>query len=230
MNNGKSLDMEDLDESLWDSPSKPEGTSKQAHATKPTYQEQRERDESLRQELQSVRQVNEAIQGVTHSLLKAKDNMKAVNNTVSAASALLNTWTRILSQTEHNQRLILDPSWQGASQDIANIEEEALQKQRATERREAEEEERKMAAARRAEQEEKRKTEAVVQPTKTGIWRGTSRAPSAGRGSGAQTPSSSYVQVGGPNSSGTRRGTSSTRRTTSGVGRGTAGRGTRGRG
>ncbi|OCT49128.1 putative DASH complex subunit Duo1 [Cladophialophora carrionii] len=230
MNHRNALPVDGLDESLWDSPSKPEDTSKQAHLTKPTYQEQRERDESLRQELESVRQVNEAIQGVTLSLRKAKDNMKTVNNTVSAASALLNTWTRILSQTEHNQRLILDPSWQGASQDIANIEEEALQKQRAIERREAEEEERKIAAARRADEEEKRKTEAVVKPTKAGASRGTSRAPSAGRGSVAHTPSSSYVQMGGTSSSGIRRGTSSTRRTTSGIGRGTAGRGTKGRG
>ena len=64
---------------------------------------------------------------------------QTVNNTVSATSQLLNTWTRILSQTEHNQRLILDPSWQGASQDIADIEEEAQSKQYAAEREEQEE-------------------------------------------------------------------------------------------
>ncbi|KIW65480.1 hypothetical protein PV04_07737 [Phialophora macrospora] len=223
---------DDLDRSLWDSPSKPEGTSNQGHSNKPTYQEQQERDDSLRQELESVRQVNEAIESVIHSLRKAKDNMKTVNKTVSAASTLLNTWTRILSQTEHNQRLILDPSWQGVSQDIANIEEEALQKQRAAERREAEEEERKIAAAvaaRRADEEGKRKAEAAAKPVKVGNPRGTVRAASAGRGSVANTPSSSYVQTGGPNASGIRRGTSSTRRTTSGIGRGTAGRGSRGR-
>ncbi len=131
---------------------------------------------------------------------------------------------RILSQAEHNQRLILDPTWQGASQDIADIEDEALEKQRAAERRETEEEERKKATARRAEEEDRKKTEVGANPTK--VVRGTGRAPSAGRGAVASTPSSSYVQMGGPNASGTRRGTS----TRSGIGRGIAGRGARGRG
>ncbi|KAJ9610521.1 hypothetical protein H2200_005298 [Cladophialophora chaetospira] len=220
---------DELDESLWDSPSRPEATGKQTNSAKSTYQEQQERDQVLRQELQSVRQVNEAIEGVILSLRKAKDNMKTVNNTVSAASTLLNTWTRILSQTEHNQRLILNPSWPGASQDITDIEEEALEKQRVAERREVEEEERKRAAARRAEEDERRKVEVAAKPTKVPA-RGTARAGSAGRGTGASTPSSSYVQMGGPNASGTKRGSSTARRTTSGIGRGSAGRGARGRG
>lgn len=66
-----------LDESLWDSPSKPE-----PYPAKPTYQEQEERDGSLRQELDHVRQVNEAIEGVIQSLRKAKDNMKVVYATI----------------------------------------------------------------------------------------------------------------------------------------------------
>jgi hypothetical protein len=65
-----------LDESLWDSPSKPEGTGKQSKTVKPTYQEQQEHDQALRQELHSVRQVNETIEGVVQSLRKAKDNMQ----------------------------------------------------------------------------------------------------------------------------------------------------------
>ena len=71
---------DDLDESLWDSPSKPEAAGKQPNAAKPTYQEQQDRDEVLRQELQSVRQINEAIEGVILSLRKAKDNMKVVDH------------------------------------------------------------------------------------------------------------------------------------------------------
>lgn len=151
---------------------------------------------------------------------------QTVNNTVGAASTLLNTWTRILSQTEHNQRLILDPSWRGASQDIADIEEEALEKQRAAERREAEEQERKQAAAKRAAEEEKRKADLAAKQAR----------PTSGRGSrigvGGRVPSASstsYVQMGG-SSSGVKRGASSSRRTTSGIGRGTSGRGSRGRG
>ncbi len=79
MDRSKPSRSDDLDESLWDSPSKPEGTGKQSNAAKPTYQEQQERDEGLRQELQSVRHVNEAIEGVIQSLRKAKDNMKVVH-------------------------------------------------------------------------------------------------------------------------------------------------------
>lgn len=71
-----------LDESLWDSPSKPE--SKPA---KPAYQDQEARDGSLRQELDHVRQVNEAIEGVIQSLRKAKDNMKVVYATIPLSVA-----------------------------------------------------------------------------------------------------------------------------------------------
>jgi hypothetical protein len=74
--NSTSTQNDDLDESFWDSPSKPESSSKHANVAKSTYQEQEERDQTLRQELQSVRQVNEAIENVNRSLLRAKDNMK----------------------------------------------------------------------------------------------------------------------------------------------------------
>ena len=87
------LNDQDIDESLWDSPAKPthdqtqspKATSKQPTTTRPTYQEQQAREESLRQELESVRRVNEAIEGVIQSLAKAKDNMKVnavIPNTV----------------------------------------------------------------------------------------------------------------------------------------------------
>nr|KAK5440413.1 hypothetical protein LTR18_007701 [Exophiala xenobiotica] len=225
------LRSDDEDESLWDSPAKaggnvgetPKASTKTAKPSRPTYQEQQEREESLHRELEGVRQVNETIEGLIQSLNKAKDNMKTVNNTVGAASTLLNTWTRILSQTEHNQRLILDPSWHGASQDIADIDDEALEKQRAAERQEAEEQERKVAAARRAEEEEKRRTELAAKQSRPTSSRG-GRTGTGGRV--PSTTSTSYVQTGG----GTKRGTSSSRRTTSGIGRGIAGRGSRGRG
>lgn len=71
---------DDLDESLWESPSRPDANGKQS-TTKPTYQEQQQRDEILRQEVQNVRQVNEAIEGVILSLRKAKENMKVVDRT-----------------------------------------------------------------------------------------------------------------------------------------------------
>ncbi|KEF60907.1 uncharacterized protein A1O9_02471 [Exophiala aquamarina CBS 119918] len=219
------LSQEDQNEetSLWDSPVK----SGQGNL-RPTYEQQEAREQELRHELESVRRVNEAIEGVIESLGKAKNNIKTVNTTVSAASTLLNTWTRILSQTEHNQRLILDPNWHGASQDIANIEQEASEKQRAAERREAEEQERRSTAAQRAEEEEKRKAELAIKQSRPTSSRGSSRIGTTGRGSTSST-STSYVQMGGSTNSttGSKRGTTSTRRANPGIGRG---RGSRGRG
>jgi hypothetical protein len=41
--------------------------------------------------------------------------IQTVSQTVTNASTLLNTWTRMLSRIEHNQRVILDPNWNGAA-------------------------------------------------------------------------------------------------------------------
>ncbi|EXJ87679.1 hypothetical protein A1O1_04603 [Capronia coronata CBS 617.96] len=231
MDAGESHNHEAKMEISLDSPTKSSQVStKYPDSARPTYEAQSAREEALRHELESVRQVNDAIEGVLQSLGRAKENMMSVNNTVNAASALLNTWTRILSQTEHNQRLILDPAWQGASQDIADIEEETLKKQRAADRREVEEQERRLAAARQVEAEEKRKAETHTKQAKVPS-RGGSRIGTTTRGTKAST--SSYVQMGGSGTntaSAVKRGTSSTRRSTSGIGRGIAGRGSRGRG
>jgi hypothetical protein len=78
------LRSDDVDESVWDSPAKaggnigetPKASTKNAKSSRPTYQEQQEREESLRRELKGVRQVNETIEGLIQSLNKAKDNMK----------------------------------------------------------------------------------------------------------------------------------------------------------
>lgn len=237
------------DDSIWDFPAHTKNESSNAQkpsdkhgpSGKPTYEQLEAREQELRRELDHVRKVNQAIEGVIESLGKAKNNMTTVNKTVNAASTLLNTWTRILSQTEHNQRLILDPEWQGASQDIADMEEEAQEKQRTAQRREAEEQERKTAAARRAEEEEKRKADAMASKPTRITTRGSSRIGYSSRGtarsgsaSGSATSSTntSYVQMGG---TGTRRGTSTggtgpSRRTTTGIARGGSGRVTRGRG
>ena len=82
--NDSTINDQDIDESLWDSPPKPaydhkqppKAPARQPTTTRPTYQEQAAREESLRQELESVRRVNETIEGVIQSLAKAKDNMK----------------------------------------------------------------------------------------------------------------------------------------------------------
>ncbi|KAI9794302.1 MAG: hypothetical protein M1835_006690 [Candelina submexicana] len=183
------------------------------------------REVALRKELEGVRNINEVIEGVIRSLDRAKENMETVSRTVNSASTLLNTWIRILSQTEHNQRLILNPSWQGASQDVEDLENESILKQQATERREAEERQRREAAARKAEDDERRRAESAAS-------RGSRGTRGRGRGAGRGTSSGSagYVGVGGQGGvRGSGRGSSSALgRAGSGIGRGSSV--TRGRG
>lgn len=148
---------------------------------------------SLRRELSSVRTMNQVISGVVDSLEKAKSNMETVSATVSNASTLLTTWTRILSQTEHNQRLILNPRWQGASQDIADGENEVLLKRQEKERREAEEAKREEARVREKEEEERRR---MTEGATTKGPRGRGRGRGLGRGVG-RAGGNGYVGVGG---------------------------------
>ncbi len=99
---------EDVDERQWTSPAKaahddeetPKVTVKYAQPYRPTYEEQQQREENLRRELESVRQVNETIEGLIHSLGKAKDNMK-VRMFLSSDSAQL---TRITDGKQHSNR------------------------------------------------------------------------------------------------------------------------------
>ncbi|CAI4219886.1 unnamed protein product [Parascedosporium putredinis] len=147
-------------------PKTPKTPKTPTRAASPTY----DHEAALRKELEGVKNVNRAIEGVIGTLERAQANMGTVSGTVSNASALLNTWTRILSQTEHNQRLVLNPSWKGSTQDILDIEAEAIQKQQAAERRALEVERRREEAKRRAEEEERRRQA------------GTTAAPRATRG------------------------------------------------
>lgn len=230
-------DIDDVDEDLWGSPTKnpsspkPKSTHHDTLRPKPAYEDAQATDATLRAELASVHTVNEAIEGVIESLNKVKASMATVNKTVSSASQLLQTWTRILSQTEHNQRLILSPNWGGASQDIADAEQESYAKQREVERREAEEQERKAATARKAEEDEKRRmvNESAIgsKVTRTTSTRGRGRGARAGG-----TAASGYVAAGNTsigNTSSIGRGASaSSRRPASGIGRGSS-KGSRGR-
>ncbi|KAK2074508.1 hypothetical protein P8C59_008710 [Phyllachora maydis] len=103
--------------------------------------------------------------------------MNTVSNTVTNASTLLNTWTRILSQTEHNNRLIQNTNWKGATQDLIDIESEALYKQQEAERRAAEAERRREEAIRKAEEQERQRQAGSVFSTR-GTLR-TARSSSA---------------------------------------------------
>ncbi|KAJ5577227.1 hypothetical protein N7535_004153 [Penicillium sp. DV-2018c] len=166
---------DDDTEDLWNSPSKrvtpknfkrnmsEEKIAPEPRAThdsnEPLFDNQEAREDALRTELEGVRNINGVIEGLLASLDSAKGNMETVSRTVTSASTLLNTWTRILSQTEHNQRLILNPNWQGATQDVIDIENEAIQRQQAAERREQALQQQREAAARKAEEIEKRRAQ-----------------------------------------------------------------------
>lgn len=130
------------------------------------------------------------------------------------ASTLLNTWTRILSQTEHNQRLILNPEWKGATQDLQDAENETLRRQQEAERRAADLERRREEARRKAEDAERQK---LVAPSTRGT--GT-RGARGGRGRGtARGTSSGYGQSSGYGVSSSDTASSSSRGTL-GIGRG----------
>ena len=147
-----------------------------AHPPEPDEGDLAAHEASLRYELYSVRTMNQVISGVVDTLAKAKGNMNTVCATVSNASTLLSTWTRILSQTEHNQRLILNPRWQGASQDILDGETEGLLRRQENEIREAEEAKREEARLRAKEEEERRRlTEGPITKGPRGSGRGVGR-------------------------------------------------------
>jgi hypothetical protein len=214
------------DEDLFASPES--GATTQKHtptSNASSAQKQRARSHSearearLKAELERVRQVNRVIEGVTASLEKAKANMGTVQRTVENASTLLGTWTRILSQTEHSQRLILNPNWHGATQDLEDMEGEEVRRQEEAERRAAEEVRRREEAMRRAEEEERRKMAAASSGSRGTRTRGVRGSASSSKG---------YVGVGGQPGRG-RGTTGSTRGTGSGIGRAPSMRG-RGRG
>ncbi|KHN99118.1 DASH complex, subunit Duo1 [Metarhizium album ARSEF 1941] len=168
------------------------------------------RDDLLRRELEGVRSVNEGVEGLLGTLNRAGGNMQVVARTVANASTLLDTWTRILSQTEHNQRLILHPGWKGLTQDLAEQEAEALEKQRAAERKAAEEEQRREELRRRREEEE---TARRLAPSTSRGTRGLRRTRS--RGGIATRSGTTGSRLPEPPTS-----SSSRSRGTSGIGRG----------
>jgi len=138
--------------------------------------------------------------------------MGTVQRTVESASALLGTWTRILGQTEHNQRLILNPNWQGATHDLEDIEGEEARRQQEAERRVQEEQRRREEVQRKAEEDDRRRAAATPTAGRGTKTRGTRGSTSSSRG---------YTGVGGQTGRG--RGTIGTRG--SGIGRGSDSRG-----
>ncbi|KFY33262.1 hypothetical protein V495_08331, partial [Pseudogymnoascus sp. VKM F-4514 (FW-929)] len=157
------LDISDTEEDLFASPSrsprasfpKPAAAATTEGPRESRYDAEAARTETLERELASLRDTNAAIEGVIASLESARGSMGTVSTTVTSASTLLNTWTRMLGQTEHNQRLLLDPNWKGASQDLIDAENEVVMRAQAAERKAAEEARRREEARAKAEEEER---------------------------------------------------------------------------
>ncbi|KAG6230437.1 hypothetical protein E4U22_000602 [Claviceps purpurea] len=214
-------DTEYTESDIWASPSHdapfarpktPKSPKTPKNPTDDTAQPEPEnRDDALRRELEGVRSVNESIEGLLDTLNRTGGNIQVVAQTVANASSLLNTWTRILSQTEHNQRLILNPGWKGLSEDLAEQEAEALEKQRAAERKAAEEERRREELRRRREEED---TARRLAPPSTRGLRGT-RGMRSTRGRVATRSTTAGSRL--PD---VRTTSSSRSRGTSGIGRG----------
>lgn len=220
------LRLQDDEEDIFASPQNHTSDTDDPSATKPARSENRHdaqeaRDARLQAELERVREVNKVIEGVTASLEKAKANMGTVHQTVNNASTLLATWTRILGQTEHNQRLILNPQWQGATQDLEELENEEIRRQAEAERRAVEEQRRREEAQRKAEEDERKRAVAAAAPS-----RGVSRARST-RGVPSSSTTSRYTAAG--TAAGRGRGTIPAARGSS-IGRGTSAARGRGRG
>lgn len=203
------LDISDTEEDLFASPSNPPRQHQRSHSNSKSqpqdnhsgdsqYDAEAQRNSALTKELEQLRQTNTVIEDLISSLSVAKSNMSTVSTTVTSASSLLNTWTRILSQTEHNQRLILDPSWKGASQDLVDAENEVILRKQAAERRAAEEARRREEARIKAENEE-RARQAGTATRGVGRGRGRSRVQSSGYGriTPGASGGSNYVGVGG---------------------------------
>jgi hypothetical protein len=212
------LRLQDDEEDVFASP---ESAAKQKNARPENRHDAEDaRDARLQAELERVREVNKVIEGVTASLQKAKANMGTVHQTVNNASTLLATWTRILGQTEHNQRLILNPQWQGATQDMEEMENEENRRQAEAERRAVEDQRRREEAQRKAEEDERKRAAAAAAPVRGGRVRGT-------RGGTAPSTTPRYTAAG--TSVGRGRGTIPAPRGSS-IGRGSSVARGRGRG
>lgn len=118
----------------------------------------------------------------------------------------------------------MNPAWQGASQDLNDIENEVQRAQQEAQRRQIEEQQRREAAARKAEDDERRRAETTSKGTSAVRGRGRARGK-VGSSMGGTNSRAAYVGVGGQGGRGVERGGPNSARGNSGIGRGLRGRG-----
>ncbi|KAF9538331.1 hypothetical protein EC957_006911 [Mortierella hygrophila] len=56
-------------------------------------------------------------------MTEARDKLKTFYKTADETNTLLDMWIRVLSQTEHNQKLLQDPAWEGQTMEEARDRE-----------------------------------------------------------------------------------------------------------
>jgi septal ring factor EnvC (AmiA/AmiB activator) len=106
--------------------------------------EQRQR--ALQAELDQVKSVNQVIRKVTGAVDKASSDVNTMAVATANANQLLDLWVRVLSQTEHNYRLLSNKHWQGATGEQKLIAEREAEKSRRKELERLEQERRRQQA------------------------------------------------------------------------------------
>ncbi|KAK9235128.1 DASH complex subunit Duo1-domain-containing protein [Lipomyces kononenkoae] len=153
------------------------------------------REDRLLQELEQVRSVNASITAVLDAITVAESNLEKVVTTTRNVDSLLNLWMRILSQTEHTQRIIFDPKWEGATKDeqLHQVRLAAMAAQQAQAKAQAERRAQEMAAAAEKQKqadEKKQKRDATLQKRIYGNKLGNGK-PSALRTNSSAMPMAS---------------------------------------
>ncbi|KAF9119549.1 hypothetical protein BGW39_000230, partial [Mortierella sp. 14UC] len=68
---------------------------------------------SLLTELEETRRLVKTFDAIDTSMAEARDKLKTFYKTADETNTLLDMWIRVLSQTEHTQKLLQDPAWEG---------------------------------------------------------------------------------------------------------------------
>lgn len=128
---------------------------------------EQERTQALKAELEQVERLNRVFTKVNAAITKAASDLDTMAVGAANANQLLDKWVKILSQTEHNYRLLSSRHWHGASKDQLIIAEKEAEKLRRLEMARQEQERRRRQEELRLQKEkelaEKRKAQLDLQ-------------------------------------------------------------------
>ncbi|KAF8932832.1 hypothetical protein BGZ58_006770 [Dissophora ornata] len=78
---------------------------------------------SIQRELDETRRLVKTFDAIDTSMTEARDKLKTFYKTADETNTLLDMWIRVLSQTEHTQKLLQDPAWEGYNMEEARYRE-----------------------------------------------------------------------------------------------------------